>query len=58
MTTSAIKKAVALYLGDRDRHGRKIDKAKTAGDDEAVFRLTRKKAELRNLPMNLRREEF
>ena len=35
-----------------------IARAKTAGDDEAVFRLTRKKAELRNLPMNLRREEF
>ena len=35
-----------------------IARAKAAGDDEAVFRLTRKKAELRNLPMNLRREEF
>lgn len=33
MTSSAIKKAVALYLGDRDRHGRKIDKARTAGDE-------------------------
>ena len=33
MTKNAIKKAVALYLGDRDRRGRRIDDEKTEIDE-------------------------
>ena len=33
MTMNAIKKAVALYLGDRDRHGRRIGEVKADSDE-------------------------